>query len=203
MAFPTVGLTDDFNRGDEGPPLSSNWTTVFWGQLGFPTRAFKVLSQQAVDADAGQTAYDYWNRSQSNEAFATLSTYVANAGVLVRVIPGENPGFYAHAAESGDSRIYRYDGLTGTQLGATITVGWASGDKIGIDAVGNTITAYRNTGAGWTTLGSRTDSTYPGLGFAGMFASTNSEILDDFGGAISEADAPDPSLYTIQSGFAW
>ena len=49
MAFPTTGILDDFNRGNEGPPPSANWTTLVQGH--------KVVSNACTSNSTASTQH--------------------------------------------------------------------------------------------------------------------------------------------------
>jgi hypothetical protein len=68
-------------------------------------------------------------------------------------------------------------------LGSSITdFAPSSGDGLGIEVVGNTISAYHRVGGTWTSKGSRTDSTYTAAGKVGFKVNTASVRIDNFGG---------------------
>jgi RHS repeat-associated protein len=61
---------------------------------------------------------------------------------------------------------------------------WSAGDKLGFRAVGSTLTAYHYTGGAWSSVASRTDSTYAS-GYIGLESYSTSWTLDDFGGGAA------------------
>jgi hypothetical protein len=84
-------------------------------------------------------------------------------------------------------QIKRIDNAAATQLGPSIAITPTAGDSYGIEAIGDTISAYERIGAGaWTWKGSRTDGTYPLAGYIGFgFPNEANWRLDDFGGGAT------------------
>jgi hypothetical protein len=65
--------------------------------------------------------------------------------------------------------IQRVDAGVVTQLGAKLYQEFAAGDKLGLQMIGSTISAYyQAAGNSWTLLGSVTDSTYSSAGYIGL-----------------------------------
>jgi hypothetical protein len=95
--------------------------------------------------------------------------------------------FTDNAAGSDTLQLYRVNGGVFTQLGSTFTGTIASAQKIGIDAVGTTISAYSTTGGVWSTRVTSTDAAWSS-GSLAIIATAN-DSLDDFGGGASVAAA--------------
>ena len=97
----------------------------------------------------------------------TVSTLVANdneyilLGLRITNVPTTNGYYVSYVRQSGTDTMYlrRSSGGTPTTIGS-----WAqevaAGNRIGISAVGSTITAYIDTGSGWTVVGSVTDANF-------------------------------------------
>src|SRR5688572_22948208 len=69
-SFPCTSLLDDFNRTNEGPPPSANWTTGVDGSTG----GFAVSSNTAVAQD-GSFSSAYWNATTfgpDTEVYVTM-----------------------------------------------------------------------------------------------------------------------------------
>jgi hypothetical protein len=81
-----------------------------------------------------------------------------------------------------ETAVYRVDNGGFTQLGAAITQNFATGEKLGLEAIGSTIAVYRFASAVWSQLSTRSDSTYTTAGKIGMFCDNTTTKLDDFGG---------------------
>ncbi len=194
-AFPTTGVLDDFNRADQGPPPSANWSQSWLGN------GWKVISNQAgVNVDAANNG-DYWNVSPygpDTEVLVTLASipstgwfrYAELQARLAQPTSSATVDGYALAL-FGDSvgvpRLhakYRIDNGAYTQLGATVTQDVASGASIGLELVGSTIQEYfRPPGGSWSALGAPvTDGTYTAAGFLGMASNSSVLRVDDFGG---------------------
>lgn len=199
MPFPVTSLLDDFNRANEGPPPSSNWTNNF--DAGTPG-GFKVVSNQCTANSL--PCESYWSAAQFGPNMEVWATFAAvpttgSLGMYVRIQSAgtgscDSYGIIAVKATGGPTgdtvKIYRMDNAVHTQLGATITRAFAAGDSFGVRIIGSTIEAWYKASAGsWTLLGSRTDSTYSGNGYLGLMNATNAFTLDDFGGGTIKMPA--------------
>jgi hypothetical protein len=189
MAFPTTSLLDDFNRSNTGPPPSASWLSgTMFGEGGL-----KVVSN-ALTFNAASWCSAVWGTTYgpAQEAFITIASgSYATFGVYGRLTnPTESniTGYevYAHGADTWD--IWRIDSSTeATQLGASVSRAYTSGQKIGIEISGNTITAWHYSSGAWTSVMTRTDATYaPAASYLGVEINGGvSCTLDDFyGGAI-------------------
>ena len=167
MAFPETSIIDDFNRDNEGPPLSSDWT-----EIGYATGGLKVSSNECVPEDAG-SCLEYYNVATYGpncEVYVTDHVLGFKNAVLNRLQSpdtAETDGYILEADENAAPdvlKLSRLDDGVRTLLGASIEQVLDSDDKFGIESVGDTHTVYFDDGgAGWGSLGSRTDSTYPCL----------------------------------------
>jgi hypothetical protein len=172
-------ILDNFNRANEGPPPSANWTNDGNG--------LKVLSNEcAPNADAFNAGY--WNAATFGpdcEGFVTITTLpTGNGYVLVEV--KYNPATFVGCAvdytAGGLLIVYAFDSSTLYSAAQTMN----AGDAIGIRCVGTTVSAYRKPAAGsWTLIGSWTDSS-PGMAAATgrieLAINKNVARCDDFGG---------------------
>lgn len=191
--FPTTPILDDFNRANEGPPMTG-WTAYY-------STGLKVVSNQCAPNDNGGNAA-YWTPAMGGsdvECYVTIATMPANGGetaVLARLDPaggGVNGDAYqvSHfpAAGTDSITIWRIDNSAYTSLGS-----WsqelAAGDGIGIRCVGSTIEAWARISGVWTLIGSVTDATYSGASPTNRIALSNegngSSVAryDDFGGGV-------------------
>lgn len=188
MAFPTTPILDDFNRGDQNP-VAGIWT----GPLFTAENQLKVVSSQLVPASTDGNSYINGTTYGPNvEAYCTL---VSSFGTSYRVIfyfrstTGTVSGYRADFRnQAGDHRVNldRMDSNAVTTLGGSgldPADTFAAGDKFGVSMVADTIEAWRcPSGGSWTSLGTRTDSTYTGAGYLGLSLVTTGVIIDDFGG---------------------
>lgn len=212
MAFPTLGILDDFNRADEDP-LALGWAgPIFSGE-----RQLRISSNQAAPHSVDLYGNSYWNSSAIGpdiECYCTLSSSWAASDRIIfyfRSTVGASVSGYRVAFRNiaGDHLVFieRMDANVNTTLGATIDPAdtFASGDKFGAEMIGNTINAYYKQGAGaWTSLGSRTDSTYTGTGYIGVALTTAGSLrVDDVGGGTIGGVVGTPNLLTVSSGLRW
>lgn len=182
-AFPTTQLLDDFNRADTGPPPSANWTTDIeaTGALGL-----KVVSNQCASTGVGVLGNGWWNASTfgpDTDVFAPIPDD-GNCALYLRLAsPGvaSSTDGYAGYFRTNDILVRRIDNSAETQLGATITISYSSGDSLGFRGADNQLFGYVKTGAGaWTQVIARTDNTYGDAGFVGLSLSG--------GGTTTKAD---------------
>lgn len=185
-SFPTTSILDNFNRANQGPPPSSSWTTGVDGGTG----GFSVNSNEAKVEDATHSTA-YWNVTNFGpdiEVYITLGSTIGPSRLYWRIQQEGTSGFDGYAllayTPTNELYIYRIDNGSYTQLGAAISQTFAVGDSFGAKMVGSTITIYYKTAAGsWTSVGSRSDSTYTGAGKLGISAFDSTSIkLDNFGG---------------------
>ncbi|MCA9974243.1 MAG: hypothetical protein KC413_00780, partial [Anaerolineales bacterium] len=195
MAFGSSSVLDNFNRANEGPPMT--------GWANFLTAGLVVSSNACAPSGAGNRA-GYYNTVLSAadcEVYATIASDPAsnrNMSLYARLVnigSGTTEGYgiqFNKVAGTDTLQIFRLDNDTKTVLGANFSQELTAGNKFGLEIVGSTLTAYVDTGSGWTSLGSRTDSTYSSAGYLG--ADIGSGTLDDFGGGGLAASGVTGSL---------
>lgn len=181
--FPSNGILDNFNRSNEGPPPSSNWTTGWRPSA----TGFQVDGNAVVGSVAGDNN-TYWNTTfgPNCEVYAIMvnngssGTYRGISARLINVGTSNVSGY--EIVVFGDQLfIQRIDNNAHTTLGAAINQTFTIGDSVGMKIVDSTITAYYKVGVGaWIEMGSRTDSTYSGAGKIGL--RSENMYWDDFGG---------------------
>lgn len=192
MAFPTTGVLDTFDRADENP-LSDGGKWTNKTDPGFGD--CQVLTNLGAGVGAGGNGAFRNNQTYGpdTEAFLTISTLAGNGddtGVEIRIADGGLTTVDAYrvvaqkaAGASNDIwRVARLDNTVQTVLGANIIQEFSAGDGLGIEMVGSTITVYWKTGGTWTSLGTRTDTTYTAAGNIGMLMDTTTPRVNDFGG---------------------
>ena len=204
MAFGDTGILDDFNRSDEGPPPSSDWTV-------FLLDGHEVVSNQ-LEQGSSQTQGSYWNVETFGPDCEVFITYadrrIGNPypSVALRITdPGSTwEGYGIQWHRTGTTlTVSRYDDGSGTQLGADITApsNPADGDKWGASMTGDTITVYTDTGSGWESEGTRVEDTYDAAGYIGFFSydnGANRNSFDDFGGGTLAAVSGQPVMKRTQ-----
>ena len=174
-AFGLTPLLDDFDRGDEGPPMTG-WTDVYGG--------LKVSSNACVgDDEATNLAYmdSAGEIGPDCEAYAPIAALSVSAGqaigVGVRLDPVLVNGYLAVYTTSGAVQIYRID-AGATVLLESVTLTLSASDVIGIRAVGNVISAYAN----GVLVANATDDTYPEAGYVFVLIDNIDAGLSEFGG---------------------
>lgn len=188
-SFPVNGVLDSFNRANEGPPPSANWTTGIDGSTG----GFSV-DGNAARANNATLSSAYWNVQNFGpdiEVYVTVAAFAAGSGsprVHWRVLQEGTAGWDGYTLlaykDTNELFVYRVDNGTQTQLGAAISQTLAAGDSFGVSMTGSTITIYYKVGAGsWTSVGTRSDGTYTGAGKIAMSAFDSTQVaVDNFGG---------------------
>jgi hypothetical protein len=196
MAFPSNGLIDNFNRSNEGPPMTG-WADLAGG--------LRVSSNTAV-ANAIGLNISYYTTILTEadcEVYVTIATVPSsNRSMYVCALLGDISGssFDGYALKfnkvSGTDtlQIVRFDDGVETVLGANFSQELVAGNKFGLEIVAGTLTAYVDTGSGWTSLGSRTDSTYTTAGYLGLGMSSGA--VDDFGGGGLASSSPQTLVAT-------
>ncbi len=188
MAFPTTGILDNFNRANEGPPPSANWTTL--GSYGL-----KVVNNVCVGNTASQYNAGYWSAQAfgpDSEVYAKVPNIANYLDVLARLDAAQNNGYLLHMQSTTVLQVFRVDSGATTQIGSNITLGTAlvAGDQVGMEITGDEIKVYTKQGGGaWTQRGSTiTDSTYGDAGYIGARVYSTTQQIDDFGGGTVVAE---------------
>lgn len=191
-------ILDNFNRANEGPPPSSSWTTV-------GSNGLKVVSNQCVP-EVSTFCAARWNTAFSADDFvfidiSTLGAVNEQTELYLRWDNASTNGYAVvlkYASGADNLSIYRVDNFVYTLLGATDTSqDFAAGDGIGFSVVGSTLTAYRRSAGTWSSIFSRTDSTYSAAGQAMVATNSGStQILDNFGQGNPFLSTPNQIQFT-------
>ena len=202
MPFPTTGILDAFTRADENPLANSTWSgPIISGQP-----QLRLVSNQLAGPSSGTFGESYWSAAtfgaDSEAYFDTVPVYSASRiDVFLRVAnPGVASAVDGYMIVANDStslaQIWRYDNSVATKLGADISQTWTDGDGFGADVVGSTITVYRKSAGSWSSLGTRTDTTYTAAGYIGAQCQNSGVRADDFGGGTVVVAGGAPSQLT-------
>jgi len=196
-----TSVLDNFNRADEGPPMTG-WTT--WGG----TDGLRIVSNQVVGGTASVYNRGYWTTAMGGpdvEAYITLpsvnSTLVCNA--CVRLDPAAGT-CYEIAQNGGSVNINKRTSPTNSSsIASWSTGGYSAGDKIGIRCRGSAIEAWYKGSGGtgpWTLLGSVEDTSYSGASpnnKIGIVAFSNNQPGDDFGGGVIVRGATENATVSV------
>lgn len=202
MPFPTTAILDGFTRANSTTTIGSNWTPLESGA----TKDRGINSNQAYDPDAVYS-WIYWNVAQYGpncEGYLTVATWSTQDDTHTVMIRLKDMTQDAYTFDGYQLKAYifgadtlaltRIDNSVSTQLGSSISTTLAAGHKVGISAVGSTLTAYQDSGSGWVEMGSRTDATYAAAGYLGFYTPGDTTWRhDDFGGGTIVA--PSPALF--------
>lgn len=177
--FPTTGILDDFNRANEGPPLSSSWVISYEG--------LKVVSNQCAPNATSENWYeDKYNTSWGSdvEAYFTIATLDVNTEDVYTYI--KNDGSTAYSIHYNGTAIWLGYLVSGdeTLLNAT-NYTLQSGYKLGISYVDGVLTGWVNNTTSWTSVVTASNSSSlntSGFTYLGMHSINGSMRYDDFGG---------------------
>lgn len=166
-----VVATDNFNRADS-PDIGANWTPYDgYSGLQLANNVVQPAAKNVICAEAWTG--NALNNDQYIEAKVTALDGVNGVDWIVLLLRGAEPAtarsFYALLIRptGGNTQIYKITNGSFASLGFVSDPGWQIGDLASFEAVGTTLTAYRN----GSTIGlSITDGTFTS-GRAGLMAS--------------------------------
>lgn len=205
MAFPTTSILDSFTGADQNP-LAGNWTKATYGTFNDLKRVSNAVTTATSNSN---DCLDYWNASDFGpdvEIYITAASVSSDTFILLGARYTSGGNGYKIDWDNGTSRVrvWRDDAGVRTQLGANITQSMSNGDSIGMSIIGSTITIYyKASGGSWTSIGTRTDSTYTSSGRLqlGMWLFSSGETIDNFGGGtINHIATPSKSNVKIITG---
>lgn len=182
VSFIASPILDDFNRSDEGPPPSSDWTTI--------TGDLRVVSNEVKGNDAFNIAT--WTAdsfSANQKCFITITGKSDTNDDIISVIArGQDSGADTYdvchilkTAATDRIVLRRVDDTVPTVLNDTAQE-LTAGDSIGIRAIGDTIESWYHNGTVWVLIASVTDNTYPNTGDIGLLIQNTVATCDNFGG---------------------
>lgn len=180
VSFPSTGILDNFNRANEGPPPSSNWTDSAGG--------LRVISGQCGGDIAGINAA-YWNAQRFGNDIEGYFDVSVKPGV------GEVAGIFIVTDDIVDGYVLtltvaagvdavslsRYDLGVPTLL-ATSAIEIEAGEKLGIRRQGGDIFVYHYRANKWNLLIQYEDNTYLDIVYVGIVIVGTTGRVDNFGG---------------------
>lgn len=186
------GVLDTFDRADENPvSQGGKWLgVVAGGHVAMQVLANR-LRLNAATFVFGSAVYDLV--AADVEAWVTVSL---QPGHLVRpwvrvTNHGAAPSGYFVDISAPNGQIVRVTAGAQTSIGPSFAVSVAAGDKIGLEAVGSTIRAWKTpVGGSRVTLATVTDTTH-NSGRIGISTNSPTVGFDDFGGGVVKVLAPD------------
>lgn len=161
-----VVYTDDFNRsnrvlgGDTGGSPATVWDGSYIGRDGHQIVTNKIRAR----GDLGVPALSVSRAVLDADQYAKVKLFTFEAsgdwiGAVVRCANEPITSHYMVLARSGggNTQLYRVDNGVLTSLGLVADPGWVVGDTVELEAIGTTLTVFRN----GTPIGlSATDATY-------------------------------------------
>lgn len=174
MSF-TTPILDTFNRADNSD-LGTNWTFL-------NNSPMQIVSNMAAGgSDRRQEYYNPLGPLGRSEAYVTIA--VVNDWSLVGVRVTSTGGCSGYYTQYGGGSLYltKWDSNAESTLDSD-TVTLANGDKIGIRAVGPSLTGWVYQSGSWTQRLSAEDAEFA-TGFLGLQQGLSTGRLDDFGGGV-------------------
>lgn len=197
MSAPRTRRLDNFNRVDQGPSPSSQWTN---GIVTFTGGLVVLDGQLARSATGAFRQGSYWNTAfgPDCEAWATVKYASRSVGdgmsLYARITTpgsGTTDGYALVVSFDGTDvhwSINRYDNMAGTQIATSIQQDVSDGDQAMFQAYGSRLTGFLGSGGVWTEIVSVMDATYTSAGFVGVDLTNGQRWrLDDFGGGTFPA----------------
>ena len=206
MAFPSRSILDNFNRPNEGPPMTG-WTDIVNG--------LKVDMLQCVNSLDG-FSLSLWSTllGVDRETYITVTVRPADryeVGIVVFQDENNYAGFLVYRDDNVNDEINVWETISGlnNKIGGPYTITYRDGDAFGLRIVGTTIeTWYKPTGGAWTLLGSSITSLIPASGYIGLHGDGDVFRFDGFGGGdvaitldladgIEVGETPSPPTFVI------
>lgn len=193
MADPSATLLDDFNRANEGPPPSANWTSGIEAFTGGLVVSSNILTQ----SDAAFREGAYWNAADFGPdvdlvvdlaaGMATENDSLNLFARLANVGAGATDGyglFVSRGASDTSWSISRLDNNVPTEISANPdpTQAVAVGDQVALQITGSSIIGWHKPSAGsWAQIVTATDATYTAAGKVGVEITNGTTVhLDNF-----------------------
>jgi len=152
----------------------------------------KVVSNALAPNASGSPCSSYWKTAFGApcEVYATITN---NAGIfelycrLSDVETSNQDGYGIYIDPANGVVIFKIVNGTYTQLGDAVSATISNGHKYGLTAIGTTLTLWRDTGSGWSSVTTRTDSSITSGGYIGalIYSAGGTARLDDFGGGTA------------------
>lgn len=181
MAFPTTPILDDFNRPDEGPPPSANWSTLP-AVASHVVSALKMIGNSPIDS-----CVSVWNTlyGADVEAYFTLTTVpadLAQINLYIKYIFTVQDGWWIAVTRNDMAG----DTISGDIVSAPVLINLQSGDAFGIQQVGTSVSVwYKPVGGSWGLIETLTSAPFIADGSIVIESSANNggaPAVDDFGG---------------------
>ena len=186
LNFPSAGILDTFNRANTGPPPSASWTNAVEGA----GTGLKVVSNQLITDSGGSSGW--WNVGTfgpDSECYFDVVTLSGSMNLYLRLQqPGSGStvdGYLGYFDGVSLYKIFRMDNGSLTQLGASVTDTLASGNSIGMQAIGPMIRMFKKVSGAWSVVIERSDGTYAAAGYIGLGINSALSTYDNFGGGSS------------------
>jgi fibronectin type 3 domain-containing protein len=205
--LPTI---DDFDRPNESPLSDSGrWSNsiLSTNELGFNVTSNQLACSKTTTCTAWRNDASY---GPDSESWARIATLPGNGNAVRLYVRVQSPGtsgadgyvlFFSQASGTDQVSLYRLTNGALTVLQA-VPQEIAAGDTLLLRAHGSTLESWRRSGSTWTRLGTVSDSTYAGAGYAGVGLRGTTGRLDDFGARTLGAAPPDTEPPSAPSALA-
>jgi peptidoglycan/xylan/chitin deacetylase (PgdA/CDA1 family) len=188
-------ILDNFDRANENP-LSGGGN---WGAISSVGGA--QLLSNAVASPSSTTAASLWHTSFAGdvETYATILISTNNAGLYAETtLSSGTANGYLWQWQGSDASpvfvLYRADNNALTTLGTFSGFTLASGDKLALRVIGDSVQGWVYHLGTWQQVVSATDTTYR-TGQLGVRPRGTTPIMDDFGGG--PVQAPQQTLVSL------
>lgn len=184
-------VLDDFGRGNQNP-ISSPWAKLDTGINGITLTGNQVTGRPDLGSSADAASYLATTSGLTDcEGYITVTT-APDAGYEVAVLArakdvgGANTfDCYQAVWVSTTVQITKVtDGVAAVLVADHGQPALSDGYKLGIRCVGSTISAWIDTGSGFTKVLETTDTSYTS-GYLGLWLVSDTVLADDFGGGAA------------------
>lgn len=188
FGFADATLRDAFDRADGA--LGANWTNLI---ISTDASTLVVVSNGVSrEATAGSGSAHWTGATFGPNVKVSLDTpdatvpSTASLFIYLRLTsPGVASATDGYACQfspfTTTVNVLRIDNSSSTTLNTNAAAPLADGGKVGCEVIGNTITAYVDTGSGYVAVATAADGTYPAGGSAGLRANATTLRADNFG----------------------
>lgn len=206
MTFPTTSILDDFNRSDEGPPPSADWSTDprNVGTLGLVVQSNELRTESGANDGEAWWSGDAFGPDQEMYLTLTYGGDFPNMEMWLRVDGAGTSGVTAYLlyVSHSDIRFQKYVSGSYTTLGSVIGHSLDTGWSVGFSVVGSTLTSYLkdNVGGAWTQFHTETDTSLTTGDNLAFLAFDDNLTYDDFGGGTYAGGAPANTAAPVVTG---
>lgn len=191
MPFPTTGVLDTFTRADDPSSAGTNWTVI--------NQSLGIISNTLYNPVGSGFSIGYWNPATygpDSECYFTIPTLPGSGQEVSAWLRMTNTSLavftcygFTWTGGTQNLRIRKFVSGSATDLN-NATVAVAAGEKLGVECIGTTLTAYLFSGGSWSSVLTTTDTSISAAGALGVTIQNGIARLDDFAGGQVVAAVP-------------